>query len=151
MRQLPTPYHLSSPTVQTIQQFILGAYTVTHLLQCQPLELLITSRALRTPHHTLSCSSLSNTLHYHGLYRFVHYSILPLTLCNSAMLTFLNFFISSFSQLLSSPSFTLMANKSVLSALNHCEPPALPADSRDDVQYLSAGAIVRLSSFLERS
>ena len=34
-------------------------------------------------------------------------------------MTFLNLFIMSFSQLLSSPSFTLMANKSVLEAVKY--------------------------------
>ncbi len=37
------------------------------------------------------------------------------------MITFLNLFITSFSQLLSSPSFTMMANKSVLEAVKYSE------------------------------
>ena len=54
------------------------------------------------------------------------------------MLTFLNHFRSSFAQLLSSPSFTLLANKSVLNALNHCVTPSLSFDSRDDIQCPSS-------------
>lgn len=36
----------------------------------------------------------------------------------------------------------MIANKSVLGALNHCEKPSLPFDSRDDVQCVSAGDAV---------